>query len=48
MFSLDCPPENTLEKQINKAGFKLSDVTHVVITHPHFDHTGGMYLFPHE
>ena len=31
VFSLDCPPENTLEKQINKAGFQLADVTHVVI-----------------
>ena len=46
VFSLDCPPENTLEKQIQKAGFELSDITHVVISHSHFDHTGGMYLFP--
>ncbi|MEV6362326.1 N-acyl homoserine lactonase family protein [Nocardia asteroides] len=47
MFALDCPPENTLENQIRLAGYALSDVTHVVISHSHFDHTGGMYLFPH-
>ena len=46
VFALDCPPENTLERQIHKAGYAVSDVTHVVITHSHFDHTGGMYLFP--
>ncbi|MFJ4192565.1 N-acyl homoserine lactonase family protein [Pseudomonas sp. NPDC089534] len=46
VFSLECPEENTLEKQINKAGFALSDVTHVIISHAHFDHTGGMFLFP--
>ncbi|NMO03083.1 N-acyl homoserine lactonase family protein [Gordonia sp. TBRC 11910] len=46
IFSLDCPPENTLENQIVAAGYQLSDVTHVVISHSHFDHTGGMYLFP--
>jgi glyoxylase-like metal-dependent hydrolase (beta-lactamase superfamily II) len=46
VFQLDCPPENTLEKGIKRAGFELSDVTHVVISHSHFDHTGGMYLFP--
>ncbi|MFT3660991.1 MAG: N-acyl homoserine lactonase family protein [Gordonia sp. (in: high G+C Gram-positive bacteria)] len=46
MFALECPPENTLQKQIEAAGYTLSDVTHVVISHSHFDHTGGMYLFP--
>jgi len=46
VFALDCPPENTLELQIQKCGFELSDITHVVISHSHFDHTGGMYLFP--
>ncbi|MEU6561510.1 N-acyl homoserine lactonase family protein [Nocardia nova] len=46
VFALDCPPDNTLENQITRAGYQLSDVTHVVISHSHFDHTGGMYLFP--
>ncbi|MCG3754002.1 N-acyl homoserine lactonase family protein [Amycolatopsis sp. Poz14] len=46
MFALDCPPENTLEQQIANCGFRLEDVTHVVVSHSHFDHTGGLYLFP--
>lgn len=43
---VQCPPENRLDLQINKAGFDVSDVTHVVVSHAHFDHTGGLYLFP--
>ena len=27
-------------------GYKLEDVTHVVISHLHMDHIGGMYMFP--
>lgn len=39
--------EHTVDRQIQALGFKLSDVGHVIISHLHFDHTGGMYLFPH-
>ncbi|MEV6062873.1 N-acyl homoserine lactonase family protein [Nocardia asteroides] len=46
VFALDCPPENRLETQLARCGFTPADVTHVVISHSHFDHTGGMYLFP--
>ena len=35
-----------LDKQIQNLGFKLSDVTHVIASHGHFDHIGGLYLFP--
>ncbi|MFD9894162.1 MBL fold metallo-hydrolase [Amycolatopsis sp. NPDC059027] len=28
-------------------GYACSDVTHVVVSHGHFDHTGGLSLFPH-
>ncbi|MGH6644243.1 MAG: N-acyl homoserine lactonase family protein, partial [Bradyrhizobium sp.] len=28
-------------------GYAPSDVTHVIMSHAHWDHTGGMYLFPH-
>lgn len=33
--------EANLEKSINEAGFSLSDVTDVILTHLHFDHCGG-------
>jgi len=31
----------TLQNTIEKAGFSLSDVTDVILTHLHFDHVGG-------
>ena len=45
MVGVDCPPENRLVDQLALRGFTPDDVTHVVISHAHFDHTGGMYLF---
>lgn len=38
--------EQRLDRQIEALGYKLSDVTHVVASHTHFDHTGGLSLFP--
>lgn len=38
--------EQRVDKQIEALGFKTSDVTHVVVSHAHFDHTGALYLFP--
>ncbi len=38
--------EQRLDRQIEALGYKLSDVTHVISSHGHFDHTGGLYLFP--
>jgi len=32
---------NTLQKSLNNYGLKPSDITDVVLTHLHFDHTGG-------
>lgn len=39
-------PEQRVDRQIEGLGYKTSDVTHVVLSHAHFDHSGGMYLFP--
>ena len=36
-----------VDRQIEAAGFSIDDVTHVVLSHAHFDHAGGLYLFPH-
>lgn len=46
VFPFECPPGNRVDEQIAKAGFSVDDVTHVIISHAHFDHTGGLYLFP--
>jgi glyoxylase-like metal-dependent hydrolase (beta-lactamase superfamily II) len=45
-WPMRCPPENRLDLQIKKAGFDVSDVTHVLVSHMHLDHIGGLYLFP--
>lgn len=36
--------EHSLESSINKSGLNLEDITDVVLTHLHFDHTGGATL----
>ncbi|WP_229756489.1 N-acyl homoserine lactonase family protein [Cnuibacter physcomitrellae] len=38
--------DQRLDNQITALGYKLSDVTHVISSHGHFDHTGGLFLFP--
>lgn len=38
--------EQRLDRQLSDIGFDPADVEHVVISHLHFDHTGGMGLFP--
>jgi hypothetical protein len=45
MFPFECPPDNRLDLQISKAGFRVEDITHVVVSHAHLDHTGGLFLF---
>lgn len=46
LTGLQGTPDMRLDRQIEALGFQLSDVTHVVLSHSHFDHAGGMYLFP--
>jgi glyoxylase-like metal-dependent hydrolase (beta-lactamase superfamily II) len=45
-WPIECPPENRLDRQINNAGFQVEDITHVIVSHTHIDHVGGLYLFP--
>ncbi|GAA4874089.1 N-acyl homoserine lactonase family protein [Actinomycetospora straminea] len=40
-------PDQRLDRQLSRAGVSPGDVTHVVITHVHFDHTGGLRHVPH-
>ncbi|MGH9055511.1 MAG: N-acyl homoserine lactonase family protein [Acidimicrobiales bacterium] len=45
-LGLNFAPEQRVDRQIEALGYKLGDVTHVVASHTHFDHTGGLHLFP--
>jgi glyoxylase-like metal-dependent hydrolase (beta-lactamase superfamily II) len=41
------PPESeTAVRQVERLGFKASDVRHIVLTHLDFDHAGGIEDFP--
>jgi glyoxylase-like metal-dependent hydrolase (beta-lactamase superfamily II) len=39
--------EDTAVRQVEKLGFRTTDVTHVVLTHCDPDHAGGLADFPH-
>jgi glyoxylase-like metal-dependent hydrolase (beta-lactamase superfamily II) len=40
-------PQQALIHQITHLGYKPEDVHHIVLTHMHFDHCGGLPDFPH-
>lgn len=44
-FAVDFPAGYTIEAQLGELGFTTSDVTGVILSHMHFDHTGGLELF---
>lgn len=39
-------PEEAVVRQIPKLGYQPEDVRHIVLTHMHFDHAGGLPDFP--
>lgn len=39
-------PEQRIDRQLRDRGFSTEDVTHVVLSHAHNDHSGGLSLFP--
>lgn len=46
MLGLDFTEEMRVDRQIEAVGFSAADVTHVIVSHSHFDHAGGIELFP--
>lgn len=40
-------PEEAAIRQIPRLGYRPQDVRHIVLTHMHFDHCGGLPDFPH-
>jgi N-acyl homoserine lactone hydrolase len=46
LTGIQASPELRLDRQIEALGYRTSDVTHVIASHLHFDHAGGLYLFP--
>ena len=45
-FRLVQRPEERLEQQLALCGLTPEQIDTVVLSHMHFDHTGGLYLFP--
>ena len=46
LMGLPRDPEETAAHQVVKLGFSTRDVRHIVQTHLHFDHAGGLRDFP--
>jgi glyoxylase-like metal-dependent hydrolase (beta-lactamase superfamily II) len=40
-------PQEAVIRQVTRLGYKPEDVRHIVLTHMHFDHCGGLSDFPH-
>ncbi len=40
-------PDEAAVRQITRLGYRSEDVRHIVLTHMHFDHCGGLPDFPH-
>jgi N-acyl homoserine lactone hydrolase len=40
-------PAQRVDRQIEALGYTVEDVKHVVLSHLHDDHTGGLRFFPH-
>jgi len=46
MEKVPCDPEETAFRQVERLGYSPRDVRHIVLTHLHLDHGGGIADFP--
>ena len=46
LFRLEIHTEDTLSNHLKKLGYTAKDVTKVIVSHLHFDHTGGIKEVP--
>jgi N-acyl homoserine lactone hydrolase len=40
-------PEQRIDRQMARLGYRIEDAKYVILSHMHVDHVGGMTLFPH-
>ncbi len=46
VFDFKFSEEQRVDRQIEALGYRVEDVKYVLLSHLHFDHAGGMKLFP--
>jgi N-acyl homoserine lactone hydrolase len=46
-MEIEFEPEHHTDAQLAAIGLAPSDITHVVLSHLHWDHAGGLQYFPH-
>jgi N-acyl homoserine lactone hydrolase len=45
-FHIERRPDLGVDRQIGDLGYRLDRIKYVIPSHLHFDHAGGLYLFP--
>jgi glyoxylase-like metal-dependent hydrolase (beta-lactamase superfamily II) len=45
--SMPFDPQEAAVNQVGRFGYKPEDIGHIILTHMHFDHCGGLPDFPH-
>ncbi len=43
---IESKPEESVEAQLKMLGYTPADITHVIVSHLHTDHAGGLFQFP--
>jgi glyoxylase-like metal-dependent hydrolase (beta-lactamase superfamily II) len=47
LTSMPFDPSEAAINQVQKFGYKPEDIKHIILSHMHFDHCGGLADFPH-